>query len=128
MEAVLKPTRVWLVVLGGVALTLAGLGAFAAYPSGATSASASAISIKWGRPTQAERDATPPKIFGVAEGGGNSAEILVYVDGLEPGKTYEIEVEVKEKDAATGTSVKEELEVEDLVFEPVPELPPPDPR
>ena len=128
MEAVLKPTRVWLVVLGGVALALAGLGAFAAYPSGATSASSAAISIKWGRPTQAERDATPPKIFGVPGPSGGDTEILVYIKGLTAGKTYEIEVELKEKDGAAGTFVKAELEVEDLVFEPVPELPPPDPR
>ena len=87
-----------------------------------------ASSIQWGRPTQAERDANPPKIFGVPGPNGNESEILVYVDGIENGKTYEIEVKLTEKDSGTGTSVKEELKIEDLEVEVVPVLPPPDPR
>ena len=60
--------------------------------------------------------------------GGHQAEVLVYVSGMEPGKTYEIEVEVKEKGTDGGAATKIELEVEELVATPVPMLPPPDPR
>jgi hypothetical protein len=125
MKAVLKPKRVWLAVLGVVALALAGVGAFAAFPSGATSASSLALNISWGRPTQAERDGSK-LFFVISPDAAHTMEILVYVDGIENGKTYEIEVEVKE----TGgpENIKWKLKVEDLVGEEVPELPPADPR
>jgi hypothetical protein len=87
--------------------------------------SSAAMNIKWGRPTQAERDAK--RLACVPDNPrGHFTEVLVYIQGMEPGRTYEIEVEVKEK--AGGDTVKEKLEVEDLESSPVPVLPPADPK
>lgn len=85
----------------------------------------SELNISWGAPTQAERDGS--KLFFVTDPATSSStmDILVYVDGLESGKTYEIEVEVKEKGGPED--IKAELEVEDLIGEEVPTLPPVDP-
>ena len=85
----------------------------------------SELNISWGAPTQAERDTN--KLFFVTDPTASTStmEILVYVDGLESGKTYEIEVEIKEKGGPED--IKRELEVEDLIGEEVPVLPPVDP-
>ncbi len=127
MEAVLKPRRVWLAVLGVVALALAGLGAFAAIPPEAEAASSMlSVNLKWGRPTQAERDTNKLFFWNDPATGTDIGEILVYVDGLESGKTYEIEVVVTE----TGgpAPIRQELKVQDLIGEEVPAPPPADPR
>ena len=84
------------------------------------------LNISWGRPTQAERDTN--KLFFTASpaSGDATMEILVYVGGIESGKEYEIEVDVKEKGGPEV--IEEELKVEDLAGEEVPTLPPADPR
>jgi hypothetical protein len=84
------------------------------------------LNISWGRPTQGERDTNKVIFVANPATSSNNTEILVYVDGMESGKTYEIEVEVKE----TGGPevIERELKIEDLVGEEAPELPPADAR
>ena len=86
-----------------------------------------ALNISWGRPTQAERDVNKLYFYNDPATALNTAEILVYIDGLENGKEYEIEVEVKEKGGDAG-DITLALKVEELIGEEVPMLPPPDPR
>ena len=85
------------------------------------------VKLQWGRPTQAERDAT--EIHVVAPegppGAQHDAEILVYISGLETGKKYHIRVGVKEKGNSENV---EKIKAKNLDPAVVPVLPPADPR
>lgn len=91
-----------------------------------------AVSIKFGRPTQAERDSHELKATLDPGSSTHQSEILVYLDGLEPAKKYTIKVVIKAKPASDGSDddgpEKETITAKQLELSPVPELPPADPR